>query len=223
MSKKSFSIKEEIFEKEKPELIKMILEYTATEQDHNIETKLFKELIVNYAKLSKKLKESVETITKLSVTDSLTQIFNRIKFHEELSNFIVLHKRYKTEISIVMFDIDHFKKINDIYGHDIGDKVLKELCMIVKTELRETDIFARWGGEEFMILLPSTSIINAEELAHRLNKTVEGFSFIKDKVVTCSFGVTEFLYADTIETFTKRVDDALYKAKNEGRNTVRVL
>jgi len=95
--------------------------------------------------------------------------------------------------------------------------------MIVKTELRETDIFARWGGEEFMILLPSTSVINAEELAYRLNKTVEDFSFIKDKVVTCSFGVTEFLYEDTIDTFTKRVDDALYKAKNEGRNTVRVL
>jgi len=108
MSKKSFTIKEEIFEKEKPELIKMILEYAATEQDHNMEADLLKELIVNYAKLSKKLKQSVETVTKLSVTDSLTQIFNRIKFHEELSNFIVLHKRYKTAISIVMFDIDFF-------------------------------------------------------------------------------------------------------------------
>jgi diguanylate cyclase (GGDEF)-like protein len=122
-----------------------------------------------------------------------------------------------------MFDIDHFKGINDTFGHDAGDNVLKKLAEIVKKEIRDTDIFARWGGEEFIILLPNTQVNGGTEFAERLRKKIEDKNFKNPETVTVSLGVTAFKTDDTEDSFLKRVDDGLYLAKKNGRNRVRTV
>lgn len=167
-----------------------------------------------------KMKEMEDQLKLLSQTDQLTQIFNRVKFHDSLTREIHRAKRYDTELALIMFDIDHFKKVNDTYGHDVGDNVLVNLTELVKTCIRETDIFARWGGEEFMLLLPHTTLLNASKLAERIRAAIEKYNFPTVGTVTSSFGVTQYVNTDTAETFTKHVDRALYKAKQNGRNRV---
>ena len=119
-----------------------------------------------------------------------------------------------------MLDIDFFKDINDNHGHDIGDEVLKYLSQIVNERLRESDIFARWGGEEFVILLKSCPKEEANRLADELRLKIQNTSFINNISVTCSFGVTSMLEEDSIKDFIKRVDTLLYTSKKNGRNRV---
>jgi len=170
-----------------------------------------------------KLKEMEEELKRLSITDQLTQIYNRTKFHQALEEEIKRQRRYETDLTAIMLDIDHFKPINDTYGHDVGDKILVSLVEVVKECIRETDIFSRWGGEEFMVLLPHTSLDNAARLAERIRVKVMENNFEVVGSVTCSFGVSELLPEDTDETFTKRVDNALYESKRNGRNRVTVI
>jgi two-component system cell cycle response regulator len=207
----------------KEDLIKLVLEYRAKHQDYKIQNNLFKELIKSYSVLSNELRVNVERVTTLSVTDPLTQIYNRLKFNDELDKIINDYKKNKHPFSIIMFDIDHFKNVNDTYGHDTGDLVLTTLCHIVQDNIREIDVFARWGGEEFMILTPNDGIENSKNMAEKLRKVIEIYYFEKVKSITCSFGVTEFTDEDTNDTFTKRVDGALYTAKNQGRNMVKIF
>jgi diguanylate cyclase (GGDEF)-like protein/PAS domain S-box-containing protein len=169
-----------------------------------------------------KIKEMEDKLKKLSITDQLTQIYNRVKFHEALGEEIKRHRRYETDLSIIMFDIDHFKSINDTHGHDIGDDVLVTLVEVVKKCIRDTDIFSRWGGEEVMLLLPYTTIENAGKLAERIRIKIAENSFETVGTVTCSFGVSQFQAKDSIESFTKRVDNALYDSKHNGRNRMTV-
>jgi diguanylate cyclase (GGDEF)-like protein len=119
-----------------------------------------------------------------------------------------------------MFDIDHFKQVNDNYGHDIGDKVLIKITNEVSKTIRETDIFARWGGEEFMILTPDTNLESAIGLAERTRRNIEMEEINKVGQITCSFGVTCFKKGDTFNSFVKRADNALYQDKESGRNKV---
>ncbi len=167
-----------------------------------------------------KMKEMEDQLKLLSQTDQLTQIFNRVKFHDSLAQEISRARRYQTELALIMLDIDHFKRINDNYGHDVGDDVLVGLSELVKTCIRETDIFARWGGEEFMLLLPHTPLNCAAKLGERIRAAIEKHDFPQVGTVTSSFGVTQYIESDSEETFTKRVDRALYKAKQKGRNRV---
>jgi len=169
-----------------------------------------------------KIKQMEDELKRLSITDRLTQIFNRGKFDQALQEEVKRQKRYNTELALIMLDIDHFKRINDTYGHDVGDKVLVGLVQAVKQCIRDTDIFARWGGEEFMLLLPHTSLENCAKLAERIRARVEKENFDLVGTITSSFGVSEFLEEDTTETFTKRVDNALYESKRSGRNRVTV-
>lgn len=152
--------------------------------------------------------------------DALTRIFNRRRFLELLEHGIDTAKRLNHELSIVFFDIDHFKRINDTYGHNTGDDVLRGLASLVSGTIRRTDIFARWGGEEFLILLESTSLENAARMAEKLRKTIMEHEFPGVKQVTCSFGVTSYLPGEKGDTFISRADSALYKAKESGRNRV---
>ncbi|TFG62487.1 MAG: sensor domain-containing diguanylate cyclase [Spirochaetales bacterium] len=156
----------------------------------------------------------------LSVTDHLTGIFNRVKLSEELEADINRAKRYGTDLSLIMFDLDHFKRVNDSYGHDVGDKVLKAVVSVVQSIIRDTDLFARYGGEEFMVVLPHTDVGHAERLAERLRKASEGYEEPGLPRFTGSFGVTQYIPGDTRESLIKRTDEALYRAKNEGRNRV---
>jgi diguanylate cyclase (GGDEF)-like protein len=162
-----------------------------------------------------------EKLRRSSDTDPLTGIYNRRRFVAELRERFSEFKRYATPTALILFDIDFFKRINDTYGHQCGDEMLCRLCDMCKQYLRNTDIFARFGGEEFIVLLPSTSLAQALKLAERLRvKTMEckcgpGLSI--------SLGVSCFEKRDSSEdAVISRADEAMYRAKNNGRNRVEV-
>ena len=152
--------------------------------------------------------------------DNLTSLYNRQKLHSRLDGEIQRQKRYQREFALIMFDIDNFKSINDTYGHDVGDIVLKIISDISKHSTRSTDIVSRWGAEEFMILLPETSLEDAVTIANKIRKAIEAYKFDQiDNPITISLGVTIFNWEnDTKEHLLKRVDTALYKAKETGKN-----
>ena len=129
-------------------------------------------------------------------------------------------KRYGTPLTLIIFDIDHFKRINDTYGHQTGDQVLLKLAMLVSSNLRDTDIFARWGGEEFTVLAANCETHCPLSLGEKLRKLIEEYDFSDVGKVTCSFGATEFIPGDDQESFVKRADNNLYLAKASGRNRV---
>lgn len=163
---------------------------------------------------------TIKYFEELSIKDDLTGVCNRRCLEGKLEEYITLAKRYNRPLSVIMFDIDFFKHINDSYGHDVGDKVLKTISNTVSSNIRATDILARYGGEEFVIIAPETTLEDAKALAEKLRKEIESFLFEEGFSITCSFGVTSLNQEDTRETILKRVDEALYKAKREGRNKV---
>jgi diguanylate cyclase (GGDEF)-like protein len=153
----------------------------------------------------------------------LTGAYNRLHFHRLLEAEVEKIKRYQGELSIIFFDIDHFKQINDTYGHPMGDTILEELTKVVARANRSSDIFARFGGEEFIIMATSTNAQGAMEHAQRLKQEIEQHRFEIGRV-TASFGVTEFTsQTDSLESLLERADKALYQAKSDGRNCVRQL
>ena len=162
-----------------------------------------------------------EKLQKLAMTDNLTGIYNRHKSNEELDIEIGRDRRYDGTFAIAMFDIDHFKTVNDKYGHDIGDFVLKEFSTLISKHIRDSDRFGRWGGEEFILLLPNLDKKEAMSVAQKLRKIVAKYAFKDIPQITTSIGVTVFTTDDTKESMLKRVDNALYKAKKSGRNKVR--
>ena len=167
-----------------------------------------------------KMTYSVEHFTRLSMTDNLTQIHNRLKLNHELDIEIRRAKRTKSNLTLVMFDIDHFKNINDTYGHDVGDLSLIGLVNIINQNIRKTDVFARWGGEEFMILLVDTNLDSAILMVEKIRIKIEKNNFKKITNMTCSFGITQCKKEDTKEALIKRVDEILYEAKHKGRNRI---
>ncbi|MEO1927402.1 MAG: diguanylate cyclase [Nautiliaceae bacterium] len=179
-------------------------------------------LLIWISKLKKELKRKTQQekiLKKLSLIDSLTGTFNRYKTEVSLKQQIAFAKRHQIPLSIIFFDIDHFKKINDTYGHMVGDKVLKGISDLMKNNIREYDIFGRWGGEEFIIILPNTTLEEAREVASKLKTLIENYHFL-DTQVTCSFGVTILRKNDNIDTLIKRADEFMYQAKKEGRNRI---
>lgn len=163
-----------------------------------------------------------ERLEFIAHNDMLTGIFNRLKFTSLLDNEFHRFQRYKTHFSLIMFDIDHFKKVNDNYGHLVGDEILKQVTDQIRSHIRDTDLFARWGGEEFIILATETQLEAAKNLAEKLRRILEKSTFHSDLKVTCSFGVAQIRKEDTPDILVKRVDDALYSAKRNGRNRVEV-
>jgi diguanylate cyclase (GGDEF)-like protein len=155
-------------------------------------------------------------------TDSLTRIYNRAKFDEILAHELQRASRYGHSLSLIVFDIDHFKAVNDAYGHLRGDYVLKKVVDLAQTTVRSVDYLARWGGEEFMIILPETELERAETLAKRIKEEIENYDFDTIGKITVSFGVSQFKESDTEKTLIKRTDSALYRAKANGRNRVEV-
>lgn len=172
-----------------------------------------------FYKIVQNMKETQDRLSLLSETDGLTQIANRRKLDDTLRQKIKEGKRGFI-FSVVMIDIDHFKQINDTYGHDFGDKVLKEIAKILTTHVREADVLGRWGGEEFLLILPSTDNEGAFQLAQTLKERIEQRNFHKDMNITASFGIATFVHTDSERSLIKRSDDALYRAKNLGRNRI---
>ncbi|MDO9536336.1 MAG: GGDEF domain-containing protein [Bacillota bacterium] len=159
-------------------------------------------------------------LKKLAATDPLTGIYNRARFNEELEKSTAISKRYNTNLSLVIFDLDDLKTINDNYGHLCGDKVIVSITKIVLDAIRETDIFVRWGGDEFMILLPNTQEQQAVKLTERISMLISENAFHNVGHVSCSFGVVSLEESDDHDSFLHRADKMLYLAKRSGKNTV---
>ncbi|MCC3358811.1 sensor domain-containing diguanylate cyclase [Bacillus sp. REN16] len=160
-----------------------------------------------------------EILYKGAYTDALTGIANRLQFNDWMEKQITIAKKQNTTFSIIFIDIDHFKKINDTYGHTVGDLVLIEFANTVKGALSDIDSFARWGGEEF-IILTNRGRKEAFEFAEQLRKRVEIHSFTTVNYVTASFGVTEFHQGESFDSLLNRADKGLYLSKQNGRNQV---
>ena len=162
--------------------------------------------------------EVYKKVEKLTKIDPLTQIGNRREFFESLESFKKLSDRYGRVFSLIMFDIDNFKQINDSFGHDVGDKVLKEYAKLIKSTLRDSDIFCRTGGEEFGIILPEITLDDAIKVAQKIRKKVESANLVVP--ITISLGVVEYKTNETIDNLYARADRLLYKAKRNGKNKV---
>lgn len=176
--------------------------------------------LTEVADLAAHLNESLKQVEQLAVTDTLTDTYNRRKFDETIVQEHHHAEHGKSPFSLIMFDIDHFKKVNDKFGHSAGDLVLKQLCHLIRGLIRQGDLLIRWGGEEFLILLPSTLIEEAGPFAERIRLEVEREQFVDVGSITISLGVAQIRAGDSIDTLLKRVDNALYRAKQEGRNRV---
>ncbi len=166
---------------------------------------------------TQKLHRENRKLSKKAHVDALTSCHNRTRFDEYIAEVLDIGMKG----SLLFFDIDHFKRINDTYGHKTGDLLLERLAEQVRLRLRENDFFARWGGEEFAIVLPGSSIAHAQHKAEELRYMIENSNLIKNETVTCSFGVTQIESDDTPRSLLERVDNLLYQAKNEGRNQIR--
>jgi diguanylate cyclase (GGDEF)-like protein/PAS domain S-box-containing protein len=167
-------------------------------------------------------KQAEMELKRLAAIDKLTGVFNRTKFDELMGRELGRAQRYKKPLSVIMFDIDNFKKVNDTYGHSVGDYVLKTLAKIVREAIRKIDYLVRWGGEEFLIILPENNLEKAQSLAERIRKTIESYTFDTVGTITVSLGVAEFKVGDTEDILIKNSDIAMLKAKREGKNRVEV-
>jgi diguanylate cyclase (GGDEF)-like protein len=166
-------------------------------------------------------KEHLKLYRNLAHTDQLTQLATRSYFHQMAYKEIVRCERQNSTLCLVFIDIDHFKKVNDLYGHPIGDKTLARISQLLKSACRPYDIIARWGGEEFVALLPNISIQEAFHFAERLRKEIEKNTFQAPSNTfhcTISAGLAEFNKLEELDTLIHRADQALYQAKTKGRN-----
>jgi len=169
---------------------------------------------------NRKLSLLNKELERLSITDKLTGLFNRIRLDQKFAEEIRRATRSSQPFSIVLLDIDHFKKINDTHGHQTGDKVLVDIAKVLKNNTRDIDLVGRWGGEEFLIICPQTEDKGGLTLAENLRQLVENNEFPIVQKVTASFGVTSYRIGDHANDMIARADAALYLAKHRGRNRV---
>ncbi|MEE9543116.1 MAG: GGDEF domain-containing protein [Thermodesulfobacteriota bacterium] len=159
-------------------------------------------------------------LVSLATTDTLTKAFNRTMYDEIIVLEIERARRFSHPLSMLMFDLDNFKDVNDTYGHVVGDEVLKQVADVIRAHTRKINLLVRWGGDEFIVIPVETALDGAAVLSERLRQAIEFFVFEKIGKLTASFGVIQFKEDDTEVTILKRLDDALYKAKNNGGNRV---
>ena len=172
-------------------------------------------------RLNQELKHSNEKVLELSREDGLTQLLNHSTFMKLTERQIAHSHRHGHPCSMLMLDIDHFKRVNDNFGHQAGDSVLKQLGQLLNDAVRAGDIAARYGGEEFAVLMPNTGLDSAEILAERIRTNIQALKPLGEKhPITISIGVAELKPKENIEQLISRADNALYQAKNSGRNRV---
>lgn len=193
------------------------------------ENKLFNkdnELNIIVDKRTAELKQKMEDLSKILerrlAIDPITGVYNYLKFNEILARETNKARRYSIYVSLIMFGIDDFKVINDTYGHQTGDIVLKKIVRLISDNIRDTDIFARWGGDEFMILTSHNDRESAAGLAEKLRDLIKKANFGGIRQITCSFGVVQFRNNEDLDSFVKRANNALYKAKNSGKDKVEI-
>ena len=169
---------------------------------------------------NEKIEEINKKLQKLSTTDKLTNLSNRRKMEEILERVYQESKRYNKSFTIIIIDLDYFKKVNDNYGHQTGDKILQEVSALIENNVRAADSCGRWGGEEFLVACPNTNKKAGIKLAERLRKIIANASLNPVKELTASFGVSVFSGEEKIDQVIARADRKLYKAKENGRNRV---
>lgn len=174
----------------------------------------FSYLFENYRRENYKWRRQLMLLKNI---DPLTGIFNRSKFDEEMELLLANNEAKGAPFSLILFDIDNFKIINDSYGHIQGDQVIVKLTQIVQDSIRSTDIFTRWGGDEFIILLPNTGKLEAVELAKRIERSISE-KRDNNHTVTCSFGIIEYKTGEQVADFIRRADKLMYEAKEKGKN-----
>ncbi len=177
-------------------------------------------LIEWFNRLSDKLERDHKEIELLSITDKLTALYNRTKIDRLFADELKRTERYGDGFSVILIDLDHFKSVNDSYGHQAGDSVLQELSRLLRACVRETDHLGRWGGEEFIVILPNADMACAMQLAEKLRKSIDEHSFSGVGHKTASFGVASYRAGDDVDSMTRRADNFLYLAKEAGRNQV---
>lgn len=193
-----------------------------TEKKNRVKREQISELDLLRRELESKQKELLEVnaqLQKLAATDGLTGLKNRRSLQEDLASNIALFTRNSQPLSLLLLDIDHFKKVNDTYGHLTGDRVLQGLALILKDESRKGDVAARYGGEEFALILPYTDQVGAKKIAERIRLRVESAGWT-NQTITISIGLATLISDDTVSTLQSRADRALYSSKNHGRNQV---
>lgn len=181
-------------------------------------SKLMQDHFRQFEEITQILQQRNRHLAEIATKDALTEIHNRHMFIELFAKEIANVRRYGSNLSLMIIDLDHFKRVNDQYGHNIGDSLLKEFARMVKGTIRESDLFARWGGEEFVLLLHNVDCDLAYEVGEKIRKIFERHAFPSVGCVTCSIGITEVNAADTLESAIERADSALYSAKESGRN-----
>jgi diguanylate cyclase (GGDEF)-like protein/PAS domain S-box-containing protein len=179
-----------------------------------------KKLVISVARDISERQEVQQKLEKLATTDPLTGVYNRYQFELLYDNEVKKNHRHEQDMALILFDIDHFKDINDTFGHDAGDLALREFVAIIRKNIRSYDICARWGGEEFILLVPGIDIQNAVSIAETIRDEVFRCEFHRVGHFTTSAGVSGWSRSDTIDSLIKRADQALFIAKKAGRNRV---
>ena len=177
-----------------------------------------KNYVINFSDISDTMSEKLQ-LQKQVVRDQLTKAYNRVYFAKTIDRLIELNSQENKKTGIIFFDIDHFKDVNDTYGHQVGDDVLKSIVEIVRSHIRSSDKLIRWGGEEFIIVVPANSIEEVYKEAEHLRLSIQQNKFGEVKTLTCSFGISLYIDGDINES-VKKADEKLYEAKESGRNTV---
>lgn len=194
-----------------------IITFSACYPAASIETLLF---TIGIIKQIKTEKEKNNKLQMEAFTDKLTNLYNRRYFEDTVMNKIADLNNERSAVSMLILDIDHFKNVNDTHGHDAGDSVLAEVALLIKQCLRKEDILVRWGGEEFVVILPFTNAQEGTVIAERIRTNIENHIFKYVKKITISIGVAEKTIEESFEDWFRRVDNAMYKAKEGGRNMV---
>lgn len=177
-------------------------------------------LIFWFNKLADKLEQSYSDLETISITDKLTQLNNRNRADVFFTEAIIKAKASRQSLAVIILDIDHFKVVNDKFGHPVGDAVLQEFAQILKESAREHDFVGRWGGEEFILIIQNVELDNLIQFAELVRVNIESHVFETVGKVTASIGVATFSKLDDQDSLVKRADEGLYKAKSQGRNCV---
>lgn len=220
MNKKHF--KRIVVVNDKEEIVSIMLQRELISLSYSKWATIMKEYSSELSQINELLHKKTKKYEEMASVDQLTGLYNRYKFTELFVSLYATMVKRENDMSLIMLDIDHFKNINDTYGHNIGDKVLVEISNILKQYFRNVDIVGRWGGEEFVVLVPTANSVNGEKIAEKIRIAIKEAKILDDLQVTASFGITEIKLGDKLEVAISRADEALYEAKNSGRDNTKI-
>ncbi len=220
MNKKHF--KRIVVVNERGEIVSIMLQRELISLSYSKWATLMKEYSSELSQINELLSKKTKKYEQMASIDQLTGLYNRYKFTELFVSLYATMVKRENDMSLIMLDIDHFKNINDQYGHNIGDKVLVEIANILKHHFRNVDIIGRWGGEEFVVLVPTANIENGKIIAEKIRLAIGETNMLEQLQVTSSFGITQIKLGDSLESAISRADEALYEAKDSGRNIVKI-